>query len=315
MLRHAKMLRRLRPIFTKRQHFEGILGNRRLNAAGLHLARVLASDVTLWLRRAQLEASGTSGTSDDARAFRRDGVVAIEDFFPRDQFVRIRSEVHGIVSDAARRHPYPDPDGEVGFGAKRPIERGFDRFDGGTLNRFLDLGSLDTPETLAALESARLAQLAERASGFVLDPRRFQIYETCQGDEAANPDIQRALHRDTFHSTIKVWIFLEDVAIEDGPFEYVVGSHRIDRRRARWEHRRALEASSPDGDNGGSFRVSDAELVELGLPRPTPFPVRANTLVLADVRGLHRRGDARPGARRLALYQNLRAEPFRPVPR
>ena len=64
---------------------------------------------------------------------------------------------------------------------------------------------------------------------------------------------QRALHRDTFHSAIKLWLFLEDVTDADGPFEYVPGSHRMTRARYHWEHRKARVAA--DKRLGGSFRI------------------------------------------------------------
>src|SRR4051812_24305252 len=72
--------------------------------------------------------------------------------------------------------------------------------------------------------------------------------------------IRRDLHRDTFQPAIKLWYFLDEVAQDDGPFEYVPGSHRMTRRRLRWEYRRALAAVAPGGDRGGSFRVGDSDL-------------------------------------------------------
>ena len=36
------------------------------------------------------------------------------------------------------------------------------------------------------------------------------------------------LHRDTFFRALKFWFFLRPVQREDGPFEYVPGSHRLD---------------------------------------------------------------------------------------
>lgn len=300
----------LRTILSKRQHFEGVLGDPILNAAGLHLGRMLASDATLGLRRRQV---ARHTRTEDERAFLRDGVVALPDFLSASEFDAVRAEVRASVERAATASPRPAESDEIGFGRKRPIVGGFDRFDGNTLNRFLELDRAHTPATLAALRSPRLHSLAEFASGFRFDASRVAIYETVNGDDAANPDIQRALHRDTFHSAIKVWLFLEDVAPEDGPFGYVVGSHRLDRARLRWEHRRARAASAPDGERDGAFRASDDDLRAMGLPPPTSFAVKANTLVLADVRGFHRRGDARPWTTRLALYANLRVEPFLPI--
>ena len=48
------------------------------------------------------------------------------------------------------------------------------------------------------------------------------------------------LHADTFHPTAKFWLFLDDVGIEDGPFAYVPGSHKLTPERLAWEHEQAL---------------------------------------------------------------------------
>ena len=61
---------------------------------------------------------------------------------------------------------------------------------------------------------------------------------------------------------------------------------------------------------GGSFRIEENKLAALGLPPPASFEVAANTLVVADTMGFHRRGAAQAGSRRLAVYGNRRPWPF-----
>ena len=56
------------------------------------------------------------------------------------------------------------------------------------------------------------------------------------------PDPQTALHADTFHPTVKAWLFLTDVAADAGPFTYVPGSHRLTPQRLAWERRMSLAA-------------------------------------------------------------------------
>ena len=52
---------------------------------------------------------------------------------------------------------------------------------------------------------------------------RACLRHACDGP----PDPQTALHADTFHPTVKAWLFLTDVAADAGPFTYVPGSHRL----------------------------------------------------------------------------------------
>jgi hypothetical protein len=114
---------------------------------------------------------------------------------------------------------------------------------------------------------------------------------------------------------LKFWLFLRPVERDDGPFEYVPGSHRLDPVRLRWEQSTAdaalLHRRQPNVS--GSFRIGDEALASLGLPKPVAVTCPANTLVLADVFGFHRRGAAVPGRQRLALYGWNRPYPFLPI--
>lgn len=307
-----KMLRDALRIFTAEKQFtHPWVGNFKLNRLGLHVARMGLTDAALWLRRTTLG----SIDRDALATFRRDGILVVPDALPSSLFGAVAEEVHERVRCVDAEIPRPI-NHKRGFGPKLPFPGGFDRFDGGTLNRFIDITRESTPHAFHGVRTARLAALSELTSGFHHRPVRFQIYVTVAGDEKTNPDPQRKLHRDTFHSTVKLWLFLDEVRLEDGPFEWVYGSHRADRRRLAWEHRVALESSSgtrTSRSGGGSFRIQEAELAELGLDAPKPVPVKANTLILADVRGFHRRGLARAGAERLALYANLRLWPFSPI--
>src|SRR3546814_11353522 len=60
----------------------------------------------------------------------------------------------------------------------------------------------------------------------------------------APDDSQTALHSDTYHPTMKAWFFLHDVANDEGPFQYVPGSHRLTPQRIAWEKRKSLDRKS-----------------------------------------------------------------------
>ncbi len=127
-------------------------------------------------------------------------------------------------------------------------------------------------------------------------------------------DPQCEVHQDTFHSSVKAWLFLTDVAIEDGPFTYVPGSHRLTPARLAWERRMSLNMS-PDTarlTRRGSFRASAADLREMGLPPPRAFTVAANTLVVADTYGFHARGPSSRPSKRVEIFASGRRNPFLP---
>ena len=297
-------------LLGKRKDFAGRwLGSHRLNRWGLHPARILASDVSMALRRSQLAMVGTRTIEQ----FARDGVIAIPDFLDVATWQAVRAEAHERLDALSRRVSLPARSTR-GVRSEHRFAHGWDRCDGDTVSRFTLIRRDLAPAAVAAVREPRLARICAATSGYRHAPGRFRLYETIQGDEHYKPDSQKLLHKDTFHSAVKVWLFLSDVRPEQGPIEYVPGSHRMTAPRLRWEYRRAIQASAAAAEQpGGAFRVSDEERKALGLPAPRALTVSANTLVIADVRGFHRRGAARPGARRLCLYANLRRNPFWPL--
>ena len=130
-------------------------------------------------------------------------------------------------------------------------------------------------------------------------------------DGARSSDPQTRLHMDTFHPTMKAWLFLEDVAPDQGPFTYVPGSHRLDKRRLAWHKRRSIIASDAKA-KGGAFRVEDAQLPRLRLPPRNVFAVPGNTLVVGDTFGLHARGLSLRPSTRVEIYASMRPNPFNP---
>jgi len=157
---------------------------------------------------------------------------------------------------------------------------------------------------------------------------------------AAERDPQNAMHIDTFAAIVKVWMFDASVTRDEGPLEYVVGSHRETEARLRWMHayslppfKEALVEPSFRLQGSDDAAVAAADFVQecLEKRRPVlPLPGVTRTLVIADTSGLHRRaqgvvgrtrrswrlaGDNDGGLRRLDPYRwppgGLPAEPGR----
>ena len=278
----------------------------------LHRRRLLfAEALRRWRRGLRPE---TTPVDEAVLRLRRDGYVVLENVLPADDFEALREEAETAVATAALRHSLPHNQRE-GFLPKQPFSGGFDRFDGGTLNRFLSLDGPAFPRAQQFCHDQRLSALCREVIGLPMNPRKLELYLTRHGEESETPDLQKDLHRDTFFRAIKFWFFLRPVAPDDGPFEYVPGSHRLTQSRLNWEQAKAnaaiLHRRPPD--SSGSFRIQEQDLAALDLPAPVSLACDANTLVLADVFGFHRRGAARPGRERLALYGWNRPYPFLPL--
>jgi hypothetical protein len=266
-----------------------LIGSAALNAKGLHAARVRLAHRLAQSRRARL---APLISAQDRAAFDRDGFVEKRDFLPPDVFDRLRDAIMAqrrparemIQGDAITRRFAVDPAFLAAVPEMRtlitdPVWRGLIRY----------IGSFDS-EPLVYVQS-------------ILTHAR-----------KADPDPQTHLHADTFHPTVKAWLFLTDVAEEDGPFSYVPGSHRLTSERLAWEQAMSLKA--PAGVDRlsarGSFRIERDELPALGLPAPRSFTVPANTLVVGDTFGFHARGRSTRPTERVEIWAYGRRNPFLP---
>jgi Phytanoyl-CoA dioxygenase (PhyH) len=274
-----------------------LLGNR----LGLHSARVHLADLCAGVRRGLLPAVD----HELEHRLRRDGLIAVEKLLPQPLFEQARDEFRACLRAQAERVPVPAPNSR-GFGAPIPNAWGFDRYDGGSLNRFVRIGD-ETPLLAAAFAAdGAPARLLRRLCGTALTRERLLIYQLIHGPESKRPDLQRKPHCDTFHETFKLWYFFDDVTLQDGPLLYSPGSHRNSRQRLRWERERILHGRV----TSSAFRITHAQLQAFGCQVPQPVLVRANTLVLANTRGFHCRGMARAGTERSCVYANLRPHAF-----
>ncbi|HVB15743.1 MAG TPA: phytanoyl-CoA dioxygenase family protein [Stellaceae bacterium] len=266
-----------------------LIGSRRLNRYGLHMARISLAHRVADARRRRLAGLVSAADRQD---FARDGFVIRHDFLPAAEFAALRRQLQAyrgtlreivegdtimrkIALDTQALAALPALDGVLGS----PVWRGLIRY----------IGSRDA-EPVVWIQSI----LRHAVDGA--------------------PDPQTALHADTFHPTVKAWLFLTDVAADGGPFTYVPGSHRLSAERLAWERRISLDAAqSPNAEiRQGSFRIEPEELASLGLPAPLVFAVPANTLVVADTFGFHARGPSAGQSLRVEVWAYGRRSPFVP---
>src|SRR5712671_4950899 len=268
-----------------------VIGSRRLNEWGLHAARVVLAHRLASARRRKL--AGLI-SAQDREAFERDGFLVRPSFLPTEQFGSLVAQVRA----------YRGPLREIS--------------EGDTIMRKI---ALDTralaalPALGALLRSSDWRGLVRYAGTPAAEPAVWVqsiLRHACVGP----PDPQSVLHADTFHPTVKAWLFLTDVAADAGPFTYVPGSHRLTPERLAWERRMSLAARhSPDGETRqGSFRADPDDLRALGLPAPRSFAVPANTLVVADTFGFHARGPSAGRSLRVEIWAYGRRSPFVPWP-
>ncbi len=195
--------------------------------------------------------------------------------------------------------------------------RAMQQGDTETRRTLLDPQALEhLPNTAKLFTDRHFQRLVQYANGHRRLPF-FNIEQIHHGVKAQQPaDPQKNLHADTFHPTMKFWLYLDDVDDHNGPFNYIPGSNRLSYHRLKWEYRTSQQAhKNPDPLAArGSFRFSAADREVIGLAPPHAFKVKKNTLLIANTFGVHGRGQADPGSTRLALWGMGRTNPFIPFP-
>ena len=267
-----------------------VIGSPALNRRGLHVTRVRWAERLADVRRRRLTHLADPSHRE---MFDELGYAVVENALP--------DEVFSLVTEEIETTAFP----------ARELKQG------NTVTRFITL-SPKTLRTLPGLARAvrdrTLQGLMRYAASFNADPL-ITLHTVLTDPGKGRPDPQTNFHSDTFHATSKAWLFLRDVGIEDGPFSYVPGSHRMTPARLAWEREQSLSARShKDGHHaGGSFRASRQDLDAMGYPDEVAFPVRANTLIVADTHGFHARQPSLRPSTRIALYASLRPNPFIPL--
>jgi ectoine hydroxylase-related dioxygenase (phytanoyl-CoA dioxygenase family) len=268
-----------------------VLGSPVLNRWGLHIARCQLAEQMAGIRRWQMT---RLMSKTERETFHEQGYVLIENVLPEAVFRDLTEEVETTrFPSCEERH------GEVA-------------------TRWITL----SPSVLAgtpALKSFVEGDLLQNTMRYISASNRRPLVriQTVMTDTTRGTlnDVT-TLHSDTFQPNAKGWIFLRDVTREDGPFAFVPGSHRMTSDRIAWEFEQSLSAAN--AENGihanGSFRITEAALLNMGLGPAKEFTVKANSMVIADTRGFHaRRPSLRPSVR-IAVYAALRSNPFTPIP-
>ncbi len=281
----------LAQVFTQEKFFgrNPVIGNRWLNERGLHTARVAAACRLAESRRRRL---ARLIPAEDRRQLDRDGFVVKRDFLPPDVFAGLLAQIRALRAPAR------------------------EMVEGDTITRHIAFEPAVLDRVPAARRLLLLPQYRDLISYAGSSAAAPMVYIQTVLSRAIGgpPDPQTDLHTDTFHPTVKAWLFLTDVDSDAMPFVYVPGSHRLTPRRLEWERRMSIEASrrpSP-GQHKLVRAISPTILGELGLPPPRAISAPANTLVVADTFGFHARGPSAQPTTRVEIWAMGRRNPFLP---
>jgi hypothetical protein len=266
-----------------------LLGSPRLNRMGLHAKRAKLAHDLAWSRRRRLE---HLVSAEDRDAFIRDGFILKRNYLAPDVFARVKESVLA----------FEGPTREM--------------IQGDTITRRIavDAAALKAlPEVRALINRGEWRGMMRYVASFDQEPL-YYIQTILSHVREAAPDPQTNFHSDTFHPSMKAWLFLTDVAEDEGPFIYVPGSHHLTPERLAWEHETSIKAAEAADTYlaRGSFRVFPDDFARMKLAQPKAMAIPANTLIVGDTVGFHARGHSARPSKRVEIWAYSRRNPFLP---
>lgn len=270
------------------------------NRLGLQVYRTMGKHFAWLLRKKRVN----SEIKTALEVLERDGVLAIPDFLHLEQYQLVKEEFEKL-----------EP--ELTFGPFRETTGG--RID--VANLKLRESDKNFPSIRQFLQShpllLALASAAIRRT--ISSPPQVAVSVYRRNDPAVEDnDIENVLHADLHAPTIKAFYYLNEINESNGAFVYAKGSHKfslnrlrheydISVRAARLERNGVSQPSSLIAERGPNKRpmVSDT-LKERMAIKETSLCGRANTLVVTNNMGFHRRGEFTGDAPRKTILLNFR---------
>jgi hypothetical protein len=199
---------------------------------------------------------------DALEALDRDGVVSIPDFLSPEIWARLQEELSRARSSMKS-------------------------FRSGGLTEIQE--TIDTPAfTEDFANHALLLAMAEAVTHRKVSrpPTPFVWILQLENEQSEDATAARTLHADTHYPTMKVFFCLNDIDEENAAFTFVPGSHRLTPERIDYEYERSVEMAHR---NDGTDFDASPYAVRWGL-QEIPMCGKANTCIIANTQGFHRRG-------------------------
>lgn len=233
-----------------------------------------------------------------AEDLERNGIHIIEDFLDPETFAALKAEVARFEQDA-----------EVVIPA-RPLQKTF------KITAVTRDGFQIRSESLGRSLFERTGWYGH-VEAFLKRPVRMPPHMVFVQQSYAREDLGQPMadnadtaHLDVPYRTVRCVLYLSDTDERNGAFEYAPGSNRLTWRRIAAEYRHSVayywrrwrERGDP-----ASNPIRDLDLVGMGATTMRPICGKANTLVLFDARGVHRRGQFQTDERRDTIFIDFRA--------
>lgn len=257
-----------------------------LNRAGLQVARMSLRQAAHSLRRRRVPES----VAKEVAVMDRDGLVAIENFLSPADFQRVLGHCRAVAAAGGFKfESNKDGMGVDWLHGVVPADTEEGRW---VVDRVVGDRGL-----LAIVEAAVKRKVLRR-------PRLiYQRLEVPLGS-THHRDIEAVLHADRHFINVKAYLCLNDNRVANGAYIWAPGSHKFTAARLRHEYeysiretlffKKGIAAIPSDLIEHSRNAVSPAAARAMGI-KEVSIETPANTLVISNNRGFHKRGTIQPG--------------------
>lgn len=265
------------------------------NKIGLPVIRTLISDVFIKLRRIK----NCRPKTIYEKKLIDDGIVVIPNFLPSKEFKILKEEYNQIFLNSKTlktirkgslkvdMHPISD----LNFSYFQMMEKFSKNKD---LIRLISVGEGITPKKQI---------------------KKFNLENSYFGDPKEDKDLNVKFHCDVHFDSHKVLYYISNVTEEDGPFIYCKKSHKNNFNRLIYEFKRGQVNDA----HKEYWRIEDhldkkffADYFKNLMKQEYKIICPENTLIIANVHGFHKRGEAFKNKKRSIIRIANRYNPIGP---
>lgn len=282
------MLRFAQNILSPAKYYHGPIW---LNKLGYQYVRVALSNFAYNIRRASHHAS-----DEDIKIIERDGIVSLEDFLSKDDFVRLKKLIDKMDAEGT----FKIEENRSGSGVT---------WTHGAIPSNDEDGAWIV-EKIA--NHSRLIKVVEAVSKRKVKRLPQVIYQKLHLPVGSTheKDVDVTLHADRHYVTLKAYFCLHDISAENGAYIWCSGSHIINKERLQHEFEYSVREAK---FRKGCINTINPQLIEndrnavhpefrnsMSLQEIT-INSKPNTMVVSNNCGFHKRGTLSEGQTRQQL--------------
>lgn len=265
-----------------------VVGGHLANRLGLQVMRTCVDHLIWSARRAEVD----DEIRDAYETMSQDGVVVIPNFLPQEAFDAVKREFEATRTGAHRDRYKPESFGDNLVSEQLLVT---------------DWPSDYTAHMRYLRDNPFLLKLASAVArrGMSFKPHLYTqvVYKPEPTKPHVDYNTAQFLHTDRHYPFVKAFFYLVDVDEKNAPYTFVPRSHKITGARLRYEYELSLRISK----NRKNFDRRDDLAGQVDLHRRVyqvanrlresdrlmeiPMMGKANTLIVSNNQGLHRRGD------------------------